>query len=144
MNKVLLHGNLGADPELKMSQGGTAILKLRIATSEVYFDKDKQKQERVEWSSVTVFGKRAEGLGKILVKGMKILVEGKLRTSSYEKDGQKVYRTEVLADNIELSGGGGGKKADGAAKLPGVPHDPDGVILDEHYAAMSADDDIPF
>ena len=109
LNRVLLFGNLGADPELKMTNGGQAVLKLRLATSESYLDRNKVRQDRTEWHSVVVWGKRAEALGKFLTKGARIFVEGGLRTSSYEdKDGKKVYRTEIVATNIILGGRGGG------------------------------------
>src|SRR5690606_35709928 len=84
LNRVILLGNLGADPELRMTGGGTAVLKLRLATSESYLDRNKQRQERTEWHRVVVWGRRAEGLGKVLNKGDRILVEGSLRTSSYD------------------------------------------------------------
>jgi len=107
LNRVLLFGNLGADPELRVTQSGQSVLKMRLATSASYFDKDsQQRKERVEWHSVTVWGKRAEALAKFLSKGSRLLVEGELRTSSWEDDnGQKRYRTEVNALNIILAGG---------------------------------------
>lgn len=104
LNKVMLLGNLGADPELKMTQGGQAVLKLRLATSESYLDRNNTRQERTEWHSVTVWGKRAEGLARILTKGERVFVEGGLRTSSYEKNGEKRYSTEVNATNVILNG----------------------------------------
>jgi single-strand DNA-binding protein len=108
LNRVMLLGNLGADPELRMTNGGQAVLKLRLATSETYLDRNKVRQERTEWHSVIVWGKRGEALAKILSKGSRIFVEGGLRTSSYDdKDGNKRYKTEVVANNIILSGGGG-------------------------------------
>jgi len=107
LNRVMLLGNLGADPELKMTSGGQAVLKLRLATSETYLDRNKVRQERTEWHSVVVWGKRAEALGKFLTKGSRLFIEGGLRTSNYDdKDGNKRYRTEIVASNIILSGGG--------------------------------------
>lgn len=106
LNRVMILGNLGADPELRTTQGGQAILKLRIATTENYLDKSNTRQERTEWHSATVWGKRGEALAKILAKGDRIFVEGSLRTSSYEKDGEKRYRTEIVASNVILGGGG--------------------------------------
>lgn len=106
LNKVMLLGNLGADPELRMTQGGQGILKLRLATTETYLDRNNTRQERTEWHQVTVWGKRGEALSRILTKGDRIFVEGSIRTSSYEKDGEKRYRTEIIASNIILSGGG--------------------------------------
>jgi len=111
LNKVMLLGNLGADPELKMTQGGQAVLKLRLATTETYLDRNNTRQERTEWHSVTLWGKRGEALAKFLTKGERIFVEGSLRTSSYEKDGEKRYRTEINATNIILAGRGKGGSA---------------------------------
>src|SRR5690606_16174607 len=109
LNRVMLLGNLGADPELRMTSGGQAVLKLRVATAETYLDRNRNRQERTEWHSVVVWGKRAEALGKILGKGSRIFVEGSLRTSSYDdRDGNKRYKTEIVANNIILSGRGGG------------------------------------
>lgn len=112
LNKVMLLGNLGADPELKMTQGGQAVLKLRLATTETYLDRNQTRQERTEWHSVTMWGKRGEALAKFLTKGERIFVEGSLRTSSYEKDGEKRYRTEINATNIILAGRGKGASDD--------------------------------
>lgn len=105
LNKVMLLGNLGADPELRHTQGGQAVLNLRLACSESYLDKDKNRQERTEWVNVTVWGKRGEALAKLLTKGARVFVEGGLRTSSYDKDGEKRYKTEVVASNVILAGG---------------------------------------
>jgi single-strand DNA-binding protein len=104
MNRVTLLGNLGADPELRYTQSGTAVLNIRLATTESYLDRDRVRKERTDWHSVVVWGKRAEGLSKILQKGAQILVEGSLRTSSYEArdGGGKRYRTEVNASNVLL------------------------------------------
>jgi single-strand DNA-binding protein len=120
LNKVMLLGNLGADPELRMTQGGQAILKLRLATSETYLDKSNVRQERTEWHSITVWGKRGEALAKILAKGSRIFVEGGLRTSSYDdKNGEKRYRTEIVASNILLAGGAGAGGARGGGEEGG-------------------------
>jgi single-strand DNA-binding protein len=109
LNRVMLLGNLGADPELRVTSGGQSVLKLRLATSETYLDKNRVRQERTEWHSVVVWGKRAEALGKFLTKGSRLFIEGGLRTSSYDdKEGHKRYRTEIVASNIILSGSGGG------------------------------------
>jgi single-strand DNA-binding protein len=104
MNKVLLLGNLGQDPDLRYTPAGTAVLNFGIATNEVWFDKNKERQERVEWHKIVVWGPRAEGLSRILGKGSGVLVEGGLRTLSYEKDGQKHYKTEVHAREVFLTG----------------------------------------
>lgn len=104
LNQVDLLGNLGADPELTQTQGG-ALLRLRLATTDVRFDKEGKKQERTEWHDVKVWGNRAEGLAKILHKGSRVFVRGRLETSSYEKEGKKVYRTDIMATKVLLAGG---------------------------------------
>ena len=112
LNRVILLGNLTADPELRYTQGGQAVLHLRLATNESYLDKDKVRRERTDFHSVVVWGKRGEALGKILGKGSTILVEGSLRTSSYDdRDGNKRYKTEVIANNVILGGGNRGRGA---------------------------------
>src|SRR4051812_8031056 len=116
LNRVMLLGNLGADPELRFTQGGQAVLNMRLATTESYLDKDKVRRERTDWHNVVVWGKRGEALAKILTKGSSVFIEGGLRTSSYDnKEGQKVYKTEIHASNILITGsrtrggeGGGG------------------------------------
>ena len=113
LNKVMLLGNLGQDPELRLTQGGQALLKLRIATTESYQDKSGQRQEKTEWHSVTLWGKRAEALAKFLTKGTTVFVEGSLRTDSYEKNGEKRYQTVVNASNIILAGRRGGGEGGG-------------------------------
>lgn len=149
LNRVILLGNLGADPELRMTNGGTAVLNLRMATSESYLDRDKQRQERTEWHRVVIWGRRAEALGKILKKGDRILIEGSLRTSSYEdKDRNKKYTTEIVANNVVLSGGGGGGgggrgRSSGGDDF-GPPHSGGGGFEDADYGGAPDDDDIPF
>lgn len=107
INKVMLLGNLGADPELRFTSGGQAVLAVRLATTVSYFDKtSNERKEKTEWHNVTVFGKRGESLSKILGKGSTIFVDGELHTSSYEaKDGTKKYKTEIIASNVVLTGG---------------------------------------
>src|SRR5277367_780265 len=120
LNRVMLLGNLGADPELRVTPGGQAVLKLRLATNETYLDRNNVRQERTEWHRVTVWGRRAEALGKILQKGDSLFIEGQLQTSSYEKNGEKRYSTEVVANNIVLPGRGRGEGA-GAPREGGAP-----------------------
>lgn len=137
MNKVIIHGNIGADPEQKFSQGGMCILKLRIATNE-RVKRGEQWEDHTEWHSVTVFGKRAEGLAKILNKGDKILAEGKLRTTSYDgRDGEKKWRTEIIADDVELGGRGRGGVA---REEPAGSYEP----ASSPEVEPVDDDDIPF
>src|SRR5690348_3964282 len=127
LNRVLLLGNLGADPELRVTAGGQAVLKLRLATTESYLDRNKTRQERTEWHQITLWGPRGEALAKFLKKGERVFVEGRIQTSTYEKDGEKRYRTEVVATNVILNGG---KKHDGATA--------------SDVAGANDDSDIPF
>ncbi len=116
LNRAILVGNLGMDPELKFTQGGQAVLRLRLATTESFLNRGGERQERTDWHTVVVWGKRAEALNKILSKGRTIWVEGRIQTRSWEdKDGNKRSTTEINANNIGLagSGGGGGGRAGG-------------------------------
>ncbi len=119
LNRVMLLGNLGADPELRVTPGGQSVLKLRLATTESYVDKSGTRQERTDWHRITVWGKRGEALSKFLTKGSSIFIEGRIQTSSYEKNGEKRYTTEIVANNIILAGrgrGGGAEQGEGAAR----------------------------
>lgn len=134
LNRVQLLGNLGSDPELKQTGAGS-VLKLRLATSERYLDKDRQPQERTEWHNVSVWGKRAEGLSRILTKGSRLFVEGAIRSSQYEKNGEKRTSYEIAASNILLQGGG--KPANTNAAPRGSESQPS-------FPTAADDDDIPF
>jgi single-strand DNA-binding protein len=121
LNEVKLLGNLGATPELRYTQAGQAVLNMRLATTESYLDRDKVRQERTDWHNVVIWGKRAEGLAKILVKGSRVLVGGSLRTSSYDaQDGTKRYKTEVNVTGIWLCGG---RRGGDGANEEGPPQD---------------------
>ncbi|HET6147207.1 MAG TPA: single-stranded DNA-binding protein [Polyangia bacterium] len=122
VNKVILIGNLGADPELKYTPSSRALCNLRIATTEVYKDKGGQRQEKTEWHRVTVWGDQAENCSKYLSKGRSVYVEGRLQTRSYDKEGQKHYATDVVADRVVFlgSGGGGASAGEGGARRGGA------------------------
>jgi single-strand DNA-binding protein len=105
LNRVQLIGNVGADPDYRMGQQGDAILKIRLATTESFQGRNGERQERTDWHSLTIFGKRAETLSQMIHKGSRLFAEGKLQTSSYEKDGQKIYRTDVVVSNVILLDG---------------------------------------
>jgi single-strand DNA-binding protein len=115
INKVILIGNLGADPELKYTPSSRALCNLRVATTEVFKDKTGQRQEKTEWHRVTVWGDQAENCSKYLSKGRSVYIEGKLQTRTYDKEGQKHYATDVVADRVVFLGGGGGGGAGGDA-----------------------------
>jgi single-strand DNA-binding protein len=110
INKVILIGNLGKDPEVRFTPGGQAVANFNIATSESWTDKNSgQKQERTEWHRIVVWGKLAELCGEYLKKGRQCYVEGRLQTREWtDKEGQKKYTTEVVANTVQFLGGGGG------------------------------------
>ena len=114
VNKVILIGNLGSDPELRNTSGGNSVCNFSIATNEVWTGKDGQKNERVEWHKIVVWGKQAENCQQYLKKGRQVYVEGKNQTRSWDdKDGVTRYVTEVVARQVVfLSGGsdGGGQR----------------------------------
>ena len=144
LNKVMLIGNLGNDPETRYTQGGAAVTSIGIATSETWKDKQTgEKQERTEWHNVTFFGRLAEVAGEYLRKGSKVYVEGRLRTNSWEKDGQKHYKTEIIASEMQMldsKGQGGG--APGGQQKP--PPQRAAEPVSNPDSIEDFDDDIPF
>lgn len=106
INKVIILGRLGQDPEMKSVGQGSVVTRLNVATSESWVDKSGQKQERTEWHRVTVWGKLAELCGKYLAKGRQVYVEGKLQTRSWEDNGQKKYATDIVASTVQFLGAG--------------------------------------
>jgi single-strand DNA-binding protein len=153
VNKVILVGNLGADPELKYTPSNRPVCHLSIATNEVWKDKSGQKQEKTEWHRVNVWGESAEHCSKYLAKGRTVYVEGRLQTRSWDdKDGKKRYTTEVVAERVVFLGGqgpgaeggasGGSKKrgwGDNDSQAPQTPAAADGPS-----EPPPSDDDIPF
>ena len=143
VNKVILVGNLGKDPEVRYTQTGSAVANFSIATSEQWNDRDGKKQERTEWHNIVVWGKQAEHCGQYLSKGRQVYIEGSIRTRSYDdKSGNKRYITEIVAQRIQFLGGGGG------TRLPQQGMDAGGVD-DMAMGGMGggpppSDDDIPF
>lgn len=120
VNKVILIGHLGADPELRYTQGGQAVTSMRLATSESWTDRDGQKQERTEWHSITVWGKQAESCAQHLAKGRQVFIEGRLQSREYEdKEGVTRKVWEIQADRVTFIGGRG----DGAGSDGGHPRD---------------------
>jgi single-strand DNA-binding protein len=149
VNKVILIGNLGADPDMRYTPSGTGVCELRLATNESWTDKSGQKQERTEWHRVVVWGKLAEIVSKYLSKGRQVYVEGRLRTRSWDdKEGNKRYTTEIIANDVQfLSGGSGGGGARGGGDGP-PPAEPDygggGGGYGGGGGGGGPDDDIPF
>jgi single-strand DNA-binding protein len=147
VNKVILVGNLGRDSELRYTPGGAAVATLNLATTEVWNDRNNQRQEKTEWHRVVLWGKQAESLQEYLTKGKQIYVEGRLQTRQWDdKDGNKRYTTEIKADRITLLGGGGGagrSGGGGGAEYSGRGG-ASGGGMDEPPVEPITDDDIPF
>jgi len=148
VNKVILVGNLGRDSELRYTPGGAAVATLNLATTEVWNDRNNQRQEKTEWHRVVLWGKQAESLQEYLTKGKQIYVEGRLQTRQWDdKDGNKRYTTEIKADRITLLGGGGGggrSAGAGGAEYSGRGGGGGGGQMDEPPVEPITDDDIPF
>jgi len=146
INKVILIGNLGADPETRSMPSGMNVTNLRIATSESWKDKQTgEMQERTEWHSVAMFGRLAEISAQYLRKGSQVYIEGRLRTRKWQdKEGRDRYTTEIVADEMQMLGGRGGGGAGGGAsdRAPSRPEPAEtasGASGSEPF-----DDDIPF
>lgn len=152
LNKAMIYGNLTRDPEMKALPSGMNVTTFSIATNRVYNDRDGKRQESTDFHNIVVFGRQAETTEKYLKKGSGAYVEGRLQTRSWEKDGQKMYRTEIVADRVQFGprtdGGGSGAPADSSSqeggsqsngadnqKAPGLPDYPEEEINP---------DDIPF
>ena len=155
VNKVILIGNLGRDPETRYTTGGDAVTNLNIATSEQWKDKSGEKQERTEWHRVVLFGRQAEIAGEYLKKGRSVYIEGRLQTRKYtDKDGVEKYSTEIVGDRMQLLGGreGGGASGGevefaGATSEGGGRRESSGSSVPKGGAKKNTedfDDDIPF
>ena len=142
INKVILVGNLGADPETRYMPSGGAVTNIRIATSESWKDKQTgDQQERTEWHSVAFFGRLAEIAGEYLRKGSQVYVEGKLRTRKWQdKSGNDRYTTEVIANEMQMLGSRGGA---GMSNAPAAPQS-QSAPMPAAEMAEDFDDDIPF
>lgn len=141
LNKVLLIGNLGRDPEMRSLPSGQPVANFSLATTRKWKDRDGNRKEETEWHNIVVFGRQAEIAGQYLTKGKQIYIEGRIQTRNYEKDGVKHYRTEIICDNFQMLGGRGGAAAP-SADSGGAPAESEGG----YGAGGSAveDDDIPF
>jgi len=138
VNKVILVGNLGADPEMRYTQDGTAVATLRLATTETW-KKDGEKQEQTEWHRVVAFGRLAEIMGEYTAKGSKVYIEGKIQTRKWQdSQGQERYTTEVVAREMKML-----SPKQGGSSQPrqnnGAPPD-----LSEYEPPQPPDDDVPF
>ena len=113
LNKVLLYGNLTRDPELKALPSGQQVASFGLATNRSFKNRDGQQQEQTEYHNIVAFGRTAEVMGQYLKKGRPIYVEGRLQTRSWDKDGAKQYRTEIIVDSFQFGAQGGGDGARG-------------------------------
>ena len=166
VNKVILVGNLGNDPDVKYTQGGMAITTLSVATTSVRKDREGNQQEKTEWHRVKLFGKLGEIAGEYLKKGRSVYIEGRLEYGSYEKDGVKHYTTDIVADEMQMlggreggqrgggegggyqqrsSGGGGsyGSGGDRQQRAPAQRREP-AAAKPANFDDVPFDDDIPF
>ena len=153
INKVILVGNLGADPEVRYTTSGAAVTNIRLATSETWRDKQSgEQQERTEWHRVVFFGKLAEIAGEYLRKGRQVYVEGSIRTRKWQgQDGQDRYTTEVVGNEMQMLGGSGGAgSASGGGKPKASTDTPDFAPPEQSggqpggQAPPDFDDDVPF
>ena len=137
VNKAILIGNLGKDPEVRFTANGKAVARFPIATSEVWNDSEGNRQERTEWHNIVVWGKQGESCGQYLAKGRQVFVEGSIRSRTYDdKSGNKRYITEIVAQRVRFLGGGGTRVAQEPEPEPS-PETPSGQ-------PPPLDDDIPF
>jgi single-strand DNA-binding protein len=149
VNKVILIGNLGKDPEVKYTPGGMPIAKFSLATNERFKDKEGQWQDRTEWHNIVAFQRLAEIVGEYVKKGGKLYIEGSLRTSSWDdkETGQKKYKTEIIAnDLVLLSGRGEGGGDSGGSSRSASGNNFDQRAPEPEHAGVSpiSDEDIPF
>jgi single-strand DNA-binding protein len=150
VNKVILVGNLGRDPEVRYTPGGQAVANFTIATNEAWTGKDGQKQERTEWHRIVVWGKTAENCGEYLSKGRQVYIEGRLQTREWtNKEGAKHYTTEIVANQLLFLQGGERGQGRGARQGAAPSSDDFGAPppgMEEVVAppAKSSEDDIPF
>jgi len=149
VNKVILIGNLGADPETRYLPSGDAVANIRIATTDVWKDKSGEKQEHTEWHRVAFFGKLAEIAGEYLKKGSPVYIEGRIRTRKWQdKEGQDRYSTEIVADRMQLLGSRGGGSESAAREPKPAAAEPGGAAKPAAKKSGASfddmDDDIPF
>ena len=151
LNKVFIIGNLGQDPELRYTQNQVAVATLNVATTDFRMGQDGQRQENTEWHRIVVWNKQAENCSKYLSKGRSVMVEGRLQTRSWEdKNGQKRYTTEIVAQNVQFLGGARGERSQGSSQQDsyGAPPPPMSDNSGPSYGggndSAASLDDIPF
>jgi single-strand DNA-binding protein len=142
LNKAMIYGNLTRDPELKALPTGMNVCSFSLATNRVYNDRDGKRQESVDYHNIVVFGRQAETCNQYLKKGAGAFVEGRLQTRSWDKDGQKQYRTEIVADRVQFGPRGGGASGEGGGAQKSAPAS-EGGALDYPMDEINPED-IPF
>jgi single-strand DNA-binding protein len=149
LNKAMIYGNLTRDPEMKALPSGMNVTSFSLATNRIYNDRDGKRQEAVDYHNIVVFGRQAETVNQYLKKGAGAFVEGRLQTRSWDKDGQKQYRTEIVADRVQFgprTDGGGGGAASSAAPAAASPQDANdkAPVMPDYPEEEINPDDIPF
>jgi single-strand DNA-binding protein len=149
VNKVILVGNLGRDPETRYTTSGDAVTNIRLATTDTWKDKSGEKQERTEWHNIVFYGRQAEIAGEYLKKGRQIYVEGRLQTRKWQdKEGQDRYTTEIIADRMQMlgsrEGGGSAAAAEATERVSGAEPRGGGKPQPAKKSVDDLDDDIPF
>lgn len=143
LNKAMIYGNLTRDPEMKSLPSGMQVTSFSVATNRVYTDRDGKRQEQADYHNIVVFGRQAETSAQYLKKGSGVYVEGRLQTRSWDKDGVKQYRTEIVADRVQFGprtdGGGGNYQASNNAAPQG-----DAPAMPEYPNEEINPEDIPF
>ncbi len=146
LNKAMVYGNLTRDPEMKALPSGMQVCSFSLATNRVYNDRDGKRQEAVDYHNIVVFGKQAENCAKYLTKGSATYVEGRMQTRSWDKDGQKQYRTEVIADRVQFGPKGGSTSSaatEGASTSKGSDNRSESALPDYPEEEINPED-IPF
>ncbi|GMQ95420.1 MAG: single-stranded DNA-binding protein [Patescibacteria group bacterium] len=146
LNKAIIIGNLTRDPEMRSLPSGASVTTFSIATNRVWKDKDGNKKESAEYHNIVVFGRQAETSAQYLKKGQSVLVEGRLQTRSWESEGVKKYRTEIVADRVQFGpkAGGGGVDPVSAAGAGAAAPKEEKIDVIEYPEEESNPDDIPF
>ena len=142
LNKAMVYWNLTRDPELKALPGGTNVCSFALATNRIYNDRDGKRQEATDYHNVVVFGKQADNCAKYLSKGNSAYVEGRMQTRSWDKDGQKQYRTEIVADRVQFGPKGSGSSSSGASVAPA--NDSKAPTMPDYPEEEINPEDIPF
>ncbi len=143
VNRAIILGRLGTDPEVKYTQSGMAVTRFNVATNESWLNKEGQREERTEWHRIVVWGKQAENCGQYLAKGRQVYIEGRIQTSNWEdKEGIKRYTTEIIANTIQYIDSRDSSMSKQQEPTAAMPPEEGQAVINE--ATPSSGDDIPF